>query len=191
MSDELFRVESAVRATSSGNLTWERWTHDCAVALGFAGQRNPLGFAVVRYLSDEPSSAAVWSVVMVLAGVLVKRGFDDKLTKDAAWAAFDFWRDSRCGYCAGRGVTGQDQQSCGVCGGSGQRKRPEDPEILSAGISELAAAEQWMEGQLRARMKGANYDDQADGCRMNLPQGTGNTVGTGGSCVTPSAARHE
>lgn len=153
MSDELFRVESAVRATSSGNLTWERWTHDCAVALGFAGQRNPLGFAVVRYLSDDPSSSAVWNVVLVLAGVLVKRGFDAALTKDAAWAAFDFWRDSRCGYCAGRGVTGQDQRQCGICGGTGQRERPEDPEILRAAISELIAAEQWMEGQLRAKLR--------------------------------------
>ena len=153
MSDELFRVESAVRATSSGNLTWERWTHDCAVALGFAGQRNPLGFAVVRYLSDDPSSSAVWNVVLVLAGVLVKRGFDAALTKAAAWAAFDFWRDSRCGYCAGRGVTGQDQRQCGICGGTGQREQAEEPEILRAAICELIAEEQWMEGQLRAKLR--------------------------------------
>lgn len=170
MSEDLFRVESAVRATSSGNLTWERWTHDCAVALGFAGQRNPLGFAVVRYLSDDPSSSAVWNVVLVLAGVLVKRGFAATLTKDAAMVAFDFWRDSRCPHCAGRGVTGQDQQMCGVCGGTGKREKPDNPEILRAALSELIAAEQWMEGQLRARLRDQQYQADGEGLKVNLPR---------------------
>lgn len=154
MSHDLLRVESAITATASGDLTWERWTHDVAVAMGFAGQRNPLGFAVVRYLSDEPSVPAMWNVVLVLAKQLEREGCETHLSKDTACAAFDWWRDSRCGYCCGRGVTGQDQKQCPQCGGSGQRRRPDSPEILKTGISLLIEAEQWMEGQLRARLKG-------------------------------------
>ena len=85
MHDDLNRVESAVTATASGNLTWELWPHDCATALGFAGQRNPLGFAVVRYLGDEPSGSAALGVILHLATVLIKRGHDQKKANDAAW----------------------------------------------------------------------------------------------------------
>uniref|UniRef100_UPI0035B168F0 hypothetical protein n=1 Tax=Thauera aminoaromatica TaxID=164330 RepID=UPI0035B168F0 len=67
MNDNLVRFESAVTATSSGDLTWDRWTIDCAIALGLAGQRNPLGFAMVRYLSDSPSSFNVRGLVLTLA----------------------------------------------------------------------------------------------------------------------------
>ena len=96
MNDDLNRVESAVTATASGNLTWEQWPHDCATALGFAGQRNPLGFAVVRYLGDEPSGSAALSVILHLATVLIKRGYDPKKANDAAWAAVDAWNHIKC-----------------------------------------------------------------------------------------------
>lgn len=153
MENDLLRVESAITATASGDLTWERWTHDVAVAMGFAGQRNPLGFAVVRYLSDEPSVPAMWNLVLVLAKNLERAGCPGAESRKVASAAFDWWRDSRCGYCAGRGVTGQDQRQCPYCAGTGQRRQPDSPEILRVGISLLIEAEQWMEGQLRARLK--------------------------------------
>ena len=153
MNDDLNRVESAVTATASGNLTWEQWPHDCATALGFAGQRNPLGFAVVRYLGDEPSGSAALGVILHLATVLIKRGYDPKKANDAAWAAVDAWNHIKCPHCAGRGVLNIEQQTCDACHGTGERDKAALPEIVRDGISALMEAERWMEGQLAARLK--------------------------------------
>ena len=70
----LVRVESAVCATAKGNLTDGKLPHDIATALGFAGATNPLGFAVVRYLSDTPSSVETWNIVLALATQLLLHG---------------------------------------------------------------------------------------------------------------------
>ena len=151
--DNLYRVEDAVSATSSGNLTWERWPIDQVIALGFAGQRNPLGFALVHYLGDPPSSAGVWNVVLVLTSALIKMGVAAEVAKDAAWQAFDYWRDSRCRACFGRGITSNTHQPCPSCSGSGQRPPPVSTDHVRDAISFLIEAEQWMEGQLNARLK--------------------------------------
>ena len=153
MHDDLNRVESAVTATASGNLTWELWPHDCATALGFAGQRNPLGFAVVRYLGDEPSGSAALGVILHLATVLIKLGHDQKRANDAAWAAVDAWNHIKCPACSGRGVTNFEQTLCQVCKGTGERDKATMPEIVREGISALMEAERWMEGQLAARLR--------------------------------------
>lgn len=153
MNDDLNRVESAVSATASGNLTWEQWPHDCATALGFAGQRNPLGFAVVRYLGDEPSGSAALSLILHLATALIKRGYDPKKANDAAWAAVDAWNHIKCPHCSGRGVLNIEQQHCAACNGTGERDKAALPEIVREGIGALMEAERWMEGQLSARLK--------------------------------------
>lgn len=153
MDDNLYRVESAVTATAAGDLTWDRWTLDCATALGFSGQRNPLGFAIVRYLADPPSSVSVWNVILTLAADLQRRGLAADLSKDAAWQAFDYWRDIRCSHCHGRGHVGPAQAQCPSCGGTGHRRRPDGPQCVLDGIAAMVEAEQWMEGQLRARLK--------------------------------------
>lgn len=148
-----YRVESAVSATSSGNLTWEKWPHDVATALGFAGQRNPLGFAVVRYLSDTPSSIEVWNIVLVLATILIKKGVESDTAREMAWRGFEWWRDSRCTTCYGRGVTGKSQQLCPACGGTGERSLPSGPAPVLMAISELIEAEHWMERQLGSSLR--------------------------------------
>lgn len=150
--DELFRVESAVSATASGDLTWDRWPLDVSTALGLAGLRNPLGFAVVRYLTDEPSSARVWDVELHLASELINRGVAPGTVNQVARDAFSFWRDMRCRSCGGRGVASTGAR-CPACGGSGQRRVPRDPDELHTAISCLIEAEQRMEGQLRSRLK--------------------------------------
>ena len=153
MHENMNRVESAVTATSSGNLTWEQWPHDCATALGFAGQRNPLGFAVVRYLSDGPTSSATLGLVLQLATVLIKKGFDQALASDTAWHALDAWNRMSCNRCGGRGVISFEQDTCPSCKGTGERDLRDWPEIVSDGVSALMEAERWMEGQLAARLK--------------------------------------
>lgn len=147
------RVESAVSATSSGNLTWEKWPHDVATALGFAGQRNPLGFAVVRYLSDTPSSAEVWNIILVLATVLIRKGVESDVAREIAWQGFEWWRDSHCPVCHGRGITGITQQLCMPCSGTGDRALPNGPNPVLLAISELIEAEHWMERQLGKSLK--------------------------------------
>lgn len=153
MNDNLNRLESAVTATSSGNLTWEQWPHDVATALGLAGRRNPLGFAVVRYLSEEPTSGNVWRVVIQLASELVKRGHDAALSNDAAWKALDIWNNGRCSACNGRGVTNAQQHVCSVCNGTGKRGEVAYSEVVRDALSELNEAERWMDGQLSARLR--------------------------------------
>lgn len=149
-----YRVESAVTATSSGNLTWEKWPHDCATALGLSGQRNPLGFAVVRFLSDTPSSIEVWNIVLMLATSLMQtHALEQSVARELAWQGFEWWRDSRCMNCGGRGVIDAAQRTCPTCHGSGRRKMPEHPAAVRDSISLLIEAEQWMEGQLARRLK--------------------------------------
>jgi hypothetical protein len=155
MQDELYRVESAVTATASGDLTWDRWPLDMAIALGLAGQRNPLGFAMVRYLNDPPSSMNVWELVLKLAKAMQDRGVPGDGVKEMAFQAFDYWQDSRCQSCGGRGVISADQRQCKTCNGTGQRQMPTSPDPVKVGIECLLEAERWLEGQLRARMKAA------------------------------------
>jgi hypothetical protein len=155
MGDNLNRVESAVTATSSGNLTWDKWTLDCAVALGFAGQRNPLGFAMVRYLSDPPTSANVWALVMTLAKQMEKQGVATEGLNELAFQAFEYWQNSRCPSCGGRGVVSIEQRQCQACAGAGQRPAPSSPDPVRIGVSCLLEAESYLEGQLNARMRRA------------------------------------
>lgn len=153
MNDELFRVEAAVTATASGNLTWERWPLDCAVALGLAGQRNPLGFAVVRYLSGEASSASALAVILNLSTVLIRQGYDGSLTNEAAWKSVDHWNNSKCPRCFGRGVLNIEQAICPSCRGSGKKDVEQLDDIVRDGVSALLDAERWMEGQLATRLR--------------------------------------
>lgn len=153
MNDNLVRFESAVTATSSGDLTWDRWTIDCAIALGLAGQRNPLGFAMVRYLSDSPSSFNVRGLVLTLASEMQRRGVLPDGLNEMAFQAVEFWQDSRCRPCGGRGVVGDERRQCVTCGGTGQRAVPQSPDAVRVGISCLIEAESYLEGQLRARMR--------------------------------------
>lgn len=151
MEEDLVRVESAVTATASGNLTWEKWPYEVATALGFAGRRNPLGFAMVRFL-DSPSRFTAQEVVLHLATGLVGRGLDGQAANEVAWKALEFWRDYRCPKCEGRGVLTGDVK-CPTCKGSGHRAYDDRSDLVRDAINDLIGAEQWLEGQLRARMK--------------------------------------
>lgn len=175
MHDSSKRVEQAVSATSSGNMTPDQWQHDTATALGFAGRSNPLGFAVVRYLSDEPSAPTVWAVIMHLASALVRRGYDGSKANDAAWLAFEAWNNMRCPTCAGRGVLNIEQHICRACAGKGQRDQTKLPECVQDGISELMGAEQRMEGQLASRLREPALEVNVAGPVV--------TTGTGGRFV--------
>lgn len=150
--DDLMRMESAVSASASGNLSWERWPHDYAVAIGLSGLRNPLGFAVIRYLSDEPSAVNVWNVVLVLANEMQKRGEAVERIKDKAFEAFEYWRDIHCGTCHGRGISAHGIQ-CSACGGTGDKAVPQAPSYMQLGVRCLLDAQEWMDRQLQARMR--------------------------------------
>ena len=149
-----YRVESAISATSSGNLTWEKWPHDCATALGLAGRRNPLGFAVVRYLSDTPSSNEIWAIVLLLATALIREHqIEQDEARELAWRGFEWWRDSRCTTCGGRGVVKTVKRVCPTCHGTGRQETPDSPAAVRDAIDMLQSAEQWMETQLGARLR--------------------------------------
>ena len=150
----LIRVESAVCATASGNLTDGKWPHDVATALGFAGRDNPLGFAVVRYLSDTPSSVDTWNVVLALATQLMRKAkLDQQIARETAWAGLEWWRSANCINCGGRGVVDKHHRQCPVCNGTGKRKMPDHPEFVRDAISLLIEAETWMERQLSSKLR--------------------------------------
>lgn len=149
---DLVRVESAVSATACGDLTWCGWPHDYVMAIGLSGQRNPVGFAVVRYLSDE-SAVTAWALVLILSTEMVRRGYC--LSADAndfAWKAFEFWKDMRCQKCSGRGVV--SHSVCPSCSGSGRKSVGDGLSAIRDGVNSLIEAENWMESQLRSRLKG-------------------------------------
>lgn len=152
MKENLFKFEAAISATSSGNLTYELWTHDYATAIGWAGQRNPLGFAVVRYLSEEPSSMNAWGLALVLTDALMSQGYSDDVARSVAWKSIEAWNDLRCTSCSGRGVS-VDRKVCAVCDGSGQKDLNNFSGAVNDGIACLVKAEQWMESQLSSRLK--------------------------------------
>jgi len=163
------RVESAIVAESSGDLTWERWPIDSVIAHGLAGIRNPLGFAMDRFLSNS-CTPNVWEVTLVLTTRLILKGVDKADAKVAAEDAFLFWRDMHCPICHGRGITGITQQPCMPCNGTGDRELPFGPDSLRLAIGELIEAEAWMEGQLAARLRGAKYQTTDDGGnKVHLP----------------------
>lgn len=145
------RVESAVTATASGDLTWERWPFEVSTALGFAGRRNPLGFAMVRFL-EGPSRWTAQEVVLHLATCLTGQGVSGAVANEVAWEALDWWRDYRCRKCGGRGVVDVGR-FCSACNGSGHRAFDDKAEVVRKAIGCLMSAEQWLEGQLRARTK--------------------------------------
>lgn len=169
MGKELFRVESAVSALSSGNLTWESWPIDVVIAHGLAGRRNPLGQALDRFL-NTPRSMEIWNVVLVLATQLMKfRGLDQSEAREIAWRGFEWWKDSRCTTCGGRGHVDKTHRTCPDCGGSGKRRMPNNPPMVRDAISLLLEAENWMEGQLGKSLRGATYPDQKEEKVVNLP----------------------
>lgn len=151
MGSDLFRVESAVTAESCGNLTWDLWPHDAITALGLAGVRNPIGFALVRYMSEQ-TSAAVWGVVLALSKVMIERGIEKDDAGEISFTAFEAWNNRRCLKCAGRGSLDTGHQ-CPACAGTGQRPLATNNKSVSDAISVLIEAEQWMEGQLASRLK--------------------------------------
>lgn len=155
MDDNLYRVENAISATSSGDLTYDRWTLDCAVALGFCGQRNLLGFALVRWQANPTGRSEIAEVELKLATEIQRRGVAVENITSVSRQAFSFWNHINCLQCHGRGHVGEAHAQCPSCGGTGKRKAPDGPEDLRMAISALIEAEQWMEGQLRARLKSA------------------------------------
>lgn len=174
MHENLNRVESAIAATANGDLTWDRWPLDYAVALGWAGKANPLGFALVRFREAQDhgrgATALVWEVVLKLQTVLERQEKAAAIAaKDAAWKALDIWNDSRCSTCQGRGVINIEQATCRSCNGTGRRQMDGQSELVKAAVSALVEAESRMEGQLARAMKDAVVRPSGDGCRVNLP----------------------
>lgn len=182
MHENLNRVESAIAATANGDLRWDRWPLDYAVALGWAGKANPLGLALVRFREAQDhgrgSTALVWEVVLMLQTVLERQEKAAAIAaKDAALKALDIWNDSRCPTCQGRGVINIEQATCRSCNGTGRRQMDGQSDMVKAAVSALVEAESRMEGQL-LRFLGTNKSAVViDGCKVNLPMKDAQTDG--------------
>jgi hypothetical protein len=150
---EFVRVEIATCAQSKGNLTWDSWSHEVITALGLSGVRNPLGFSIIRYLSEpRPNKHDVYRVVLMLAVDLMQyHNLDKDTAGDIAAKSMDYWSDMRCRHCLGRGVTDFEQTQCNVCGGTGHKEIPTSSDWVKKGIEMLISAENFMENQLRKR----------------------------------------
>lgn len=152
MNDDLHFTQSAVTATASGNLTWGSWTLDASTALGMSGRKNPLGFALVRYVADE-GVATMLAVVLILSTQMIRRGgVEPDRANEVAQRAFDFWNNRLCPACGGHGreATGC---VCRRCIGEGVRPLSDAPEEIRDAIDVLVRAEEWMDAQLRKRLR--------------------------------------
>lgn len=150
MTSELKRTQTAVSALSATSLAWDSWAHNSLTALGMAAIRNPLGDRLIHFI-NSPSAYKALEIVMMLLTRLLKDGH--KATQDSVYQAFEYWNGRHCLHCSGRGVMNFEQEECPRCGGTGDRPIPSEfSEAAKAGVSLLIEAEQWMEGQLRARM---------------------------------------
>ncbi len=149
--NQLYRTETAICALSANSLAWDSWAFDSLTALGMAAIRNPLGDRLIHFI-NKPSGEKTLEIVMMLLTRLLKDGHSNA-TQDTAFQAFEYWIGRQCLHCGGRGVMNFEQEECPRCGGTGDRPIPSEyGEGIKAGISMLIDAENWMEGQLRARM---------------------------------------
>jgi len=150
MNNSLYRTETAISALSATSLAWDSWAHDSLTALGMAAIRNPLGDRLIHFV-NSPSAYKTLEIVMMLLTRLLKDGH--KATQDSVYQAFEYWNGRHCLHCSGRGVMNFEQEECPRCGGTGERPIPSEyGDAVKAGIAVLIEAENWMEGQLRARM---------------------------------------
>ena len=187
MQTENYKVEAATCAHSSGNLTWDSWSHDVITAVGVSGVRNPLGFAIVRYLSESsPTRSDIMAVVDALTGQINRSRIKTDNAQETAARAMLLWSDSRCPKCQGRGVLNFEQVPCRACGGTGQRDYAGVSSAVKASIEILAEYELMMERQLRTRLKGREYAEP-DGKRLMLPSAGAPymDIGNGGSVTLP------
>lgn len=190
MKDDLLRVESAVSATASGNLTWERRPHDVTTALGLVGRVNPLGFWAVRFL-NSPSAHTAREVILVLASILGKKGFDAAVANKVAWSAFEFWNDTRCTKCDGRGILQPHGHRCPACKGTGHRGYDDKPDDVRDAISCLIESVERLDRQMSARLRGGVIEQQQERYRLALPITPGEKGGVGGNPCTPKAPGHD
>jgi len=150
MTNALYRTETAISALSATSLAWDSWAHDSLTALGMTAIRNPLGDRLIHFI-NSPSGYKAYEIVLMLLTRLMRDGH--KATQDHCFQAFEYWNGRGCLNCGGRGVMNFGQEECPRCGGTGDRPIPSEfSEAAKAGVSLLIEAEQWMEGQLRARM---------------------------------------
>lgn len=164
----LARVESAVCATSSRNLSSGSYALDVCTALGFAGIKNVLGWNLIQLL-NAPSMCEVRNVLDELAKQLARmRKIEYRPARDASWSALMWWWDSRCTECGGRGVLDKQQRQCPRCRGSGRRPVPVTTDHVKDAIGLLIEAETWMEKQLTTKLRGARNESN-DGYRVHLP----------------------
>lgn len=145
---DLYRVETVLSAMTVG--PGYGWSENHLIAHGWSGQRNPLGHALNRLL-DCSTSGNVWLAEYLLAGQLCKqkvcRGKD---SVDLARDALKYWRDPWCRTCKGTGVLNIEQERCDDCDGTGRKFRPASYE---GALKVIEAAQEWMEDQLRGRLR--------------------------------------
>lgn len=185
MQKEHYKVEAATIAHSSGNLTYESWSHDVVLALGLSAVRNPIGFWLVRVFSEsEPKAGPILELAHGLSEELKKKGI--KSHDKSAKCAVAYVLDSRCPDCQGRGVTDFNQNTCKTCNGTGKRDTTSYHADIRAGIDVLLERIDWIELQLQLRLKGVDYLEP-DGKKVNLPYlNSKHDLGFNRHPVTPS-----
>lgn len=152
--DDLYRVEQTISAINAGNLDPEGHAHACILALGFSGQRNPVGSAVLHLL-ESPTHPNRMLAVYHLARTLEKRSIcAGRDSVDIAGDALAWYAFKGCPDCTGRGVINLEQQICKRCGGTGERKRPSN-KVTAQAVSIVEEALRWLEMQERAQLRKA------------------------------------
>ena len=165
---ELYRTESVEVCINRGITS--KWAQDHILAHGLAGQRNPLGNALIHLeatIKRLPDKRVLYSPASFrmaqyhLSGELIRMKIckSRDATDFAEWA-LKYFIDKRCHGCMGTGVLNIEQEPCNTCGGTGGR--PTSAIVLKV-IKIIEGYQDWMEAQLCKKLRNTspNYPVEA------------------------------
>lgn len=166
--DELTYVEMVHKARHSGNLAADSWESSALAAFAWSGRQNALGSALVDWL-DGFKAGPEYLAKFLLSGELERQRIGHpRDSVDTAEYALTYYKDSRCRKCDGRGVIDQSQTQCPFCAGTGKLEMPTG-NVYTA-YKTIEASLQWMDSQMRFRMRGAPHPPAEKQYQVVIPQ---------------------
>jgi hypothetical protein len=165
--NDLTYVEMVHKARHSGNLAQDSWESSILAAFSWSGKMNTLGASLVDW-TDGFKGGPEYLARFLLASELCRLKISSpKESVDDANDAMSYYHSRNCPKCDGRGVIDQNQVACPFCNGTGRRDMPLDRAYRA--YKTLTGALEWMDSQMKYRMRYAPHPPKEAVYRLNLP----------------------